>query len=283
MTMTCVNCDNIHGCSDARAGYACDQFTYVQYLKHRGQLVAILGEKVAVKTLKESKSMVATDHTNTATIKTFVSEGALEELAKLRDASTMPLPYLVMATSHLVGDSAAIGKMLRGADSKRDVLVDLLIDLAAENGRPVDAPADAPVDVPFEVAPPDAPKKKRKRRSKAQIEADRAAKAAEDAAQAEHSPPVELPPNGPVSDVATEAQVTHVIGLISSAVEELSRQNSELEASLNTGITSLHSRFALVANYTRLERALIALEEGLLLSGVLIEPVVQPALEGTSD
>ena len=130
MTMTCVNCEHIVACVDAKPSYVCDRFSYVQYLEHRARLLLILGEDATIQTLVKGKTMVTTDHPNTANLKTLVAEGNVDGLNVIRDPDTMPLPYLVMAASHLVGDSNKIGKLLKVSKSKRDTLVDILVELA---------------------------------------------------------------------------------------------------------------------------------------------------------
>ena len=300
MTMTCVNCEHIVACKDARPSYVCDRFSYVQYLAHRTRLTHILGEDAAIYTLVKGKNHMVTDHPNTANLKTLVAEGNIPALNVIRDPDTMPLPYLVMAASHLVGDSNKIGKLLKASSSKRDTLVDILVELAQENVSAEPTPADEP---PFDTAPvepepaPAPVKKKRRRRTKAQIEADRAAKAAEDAAREAQAAE---PSQSPAKDASGAPIVLHSPGAFDfhtafmDVLSEIEKSRDEANVRLEVAVEHIKylekrldtvmTEFKDLSNQVddrvgRLKGALAGLEEQFTLTGVVLEPTVNSAFE----
>ena len=63
--------------------------------------------------------MATPEHPNTTHIKALVSAGDVDGINALTDNHDIALPYLVMAASHLTGDSTKIGAMLRSQSDKR--------------------------------------------------------------------------------------------------------------------------------------------------------------------
>ena len=209
------------------------------------------------------------EHPDTKHIKDLVSTGNVAGLEELRhDTETIKLPYLVMSASHITGDSTKIGSMLRGQADKRSALVDLLIELASE-ARPVQA--DAEVDVATEPEPEPAPKKRRKRRTKAQIEADRAEEAAEAAAS--------------VPTPALNVDFDRAFNDILTSIDDAQRRNAEINQETFDLIRAAakHEHEVLLDRVVRLSNAVIALEEQLLLTGIVLEPVVAAHLDPAED
>ena len=81
--MTCNNCVNIHGCKDARVAYVCDSFEYTALLASREALTQIVGENVAIKTLKKVKPMPSPTPQHTADIIELVNTGNVEKTVLL--------------------------------------------------------------------------------------------------------------------------------------------------------------------------------------------------------
>ena len=267
--MSCRTCANVHGCKEARVAHICASFEYTPLVASREALVKIVGESAAIKALKKTKEgHMAPEHPDTKHIKDLVSAGNVAGLEELRhDTETIKLPYLVMSASHLTGDSTKIGSMLRGQADKRSALIDLLIELASE-AQP--AQADAEVDAASpepepEPEPAPAPKKRRKRRTKAQIEADRAAEAAE--AGAVPTPTLSVDFDRAFNDILT-------------SIDDAQRKNAELNQETFDLIRAAHrsEHELLLDRVVRLSNAVIALEEQLLLTGVVLEPVVASCL-----
>ena len=262
LNMSCRTCTNVHGCSKARVAHICDSFEYTTLIASREALVNIVGESAAIEALRKSRKKMAPEHPDTKHIKDLVSTGNVAGLEELRhDTETIKLPYLVMSASHLTGDSTKIGSMLRGQADKRSALIDLLIELASE-ARP--AQADAEIDAVSleEPAPEPAPKKRRKRRTKAQIEADRAAEAAAEAASAP-TPALSVDFDRAFNDILT-------------SIDNAQRRNAEHydETCDIIRASAKHEHEVMMNRFVRLSNAIIALEEQLLLTGVVLEPVV---------
>jgi len=225
--------------------------------------------------------MATPEHPHTANIKELVAAGDVEGINGLLGADSCPLPYLVMAASHLTGDSTKIGAMLRKQADKRSALVELLSELAQEaaalNGgteAPVDegpADDDAPVE---EVVAEEPPRKRRKRRTKAELAA---AKAVESEVAEE------------VVVIATEAVASNVdfdraFNDILSAISESSNQQVEtFETFAKTAKAALQDSNVryndLVDRITRVSNALVALEGQLMLTGMILEPAVSASFE----
>lgn len=274
--MSCRTCIHVHGCKEARVAHTCALFEYTPLIASREALVNIVGESAAITALRKQKAMTTPEHPHTANIKELVATGDVEGIDGLLSEDSCPLPYLVMAASHLTGDSTKIGAMLRKQADKRSALVSLLGELAREaaasNGG-TEAPTndDAPVE---EVAVEEPPRKRRKRRTQAEIEA---AKAAESEVVEE------------VAEIATEAVASNVdfdraFNDILSAISESSNQQAEtLEAFTKTAKAALQDSNVryndLVDRITRVSNALVALEDQLMLTGMILEPAVRACFE----
>ena len=277
--ITCISCSRIHGCKDARVAHYCDSFEYTPLIASREALVNIVGESAAITALRKQKAMATPEHPHTTNIKDLVAAGNVEGLNGLLDEQSCPLPYLVMAASHLTGDSTKIGAMLRKQTDKRSALVSLLIDLSKEavaaNGAEAPDNDDAPAAEEVVVEQP--PKKRRKRRTKAEIEAAKAAKAAESAVAEE------------VAEIATEAVAANVdfdraFNDILSAISDANNQQAETLATFTktakAALQDSNVRYNdLVERLTRVSNALVALEDQLMLTGMILEPAVRACFE----
>jgi hypothetical protein len=271
--MTCLYCERVHGCKDARVAHTCDSFAYTSLLSSRDALTNIVGESAAIIALRKQKAMATPEHPNTALIKELVNTNNIDGLRALQDDQNIQLPYLVMAASHLTGDSTQIGAMLRAEKDKRAALINLLITISNEtatNGADVAEPAEVVV----EDEPEEAPKKRRKRRTKAEIEADEAgeeneAKTAEDA-----------PVHAPALNVDFDRAFNDILSAIA---ESQNAHTAALESALK--LAKAEAREAatrheeLVDRVARLSSALIALEQQLMTTGMVLEPAVSDCFE----
>lgn len=274
--MSCHTCTHVHGCKEARVAHICDSFEYTPLIASREALVHIVGESAAITALRKGKPMATPEHPHTTKIKDLVSQQDVEGLNALLDADSCPLPYLVMAASHLTGDSTKIGAMLRKQPDKRAALVSLLIDLAKEaaaaNGA--EAPDNDATPAVEEVVVEEAPRKKRKRRTKAEIEAARAA----ESAVAEEV--VEIATGAVAANVDFDRAFNDILSAIS---ESSNQQATTLEAFTKTAKEALQDSNVryndLVDRITRVSNALVALEDQLMLTGMILEPAVRACFE----
>lgn len=271
LSASCLTCTNVHGCKEARVAHICTSFEYTPLVASREALVKIVGESAAIKALKKTKEgHMAPEHPDTKHIKDLVSAGNVAGLEELRhDTETIKLPYLVMSASHITGDSTKIGSMLRGQADKRSALIDLLVELASE-ARPVQADAEVDAASP-ESEPEPAPKKRRKRRTKAQIEADRAAAEAAEAAETAASAPT------PALSVDFDRAFNDIL----TSIDDAQRRNAEINREIRAA--AKHEHEVLLNHVVRLSNAVIALEEQLLLTGIVLEPVVAAYLDPAED
>jgi hypothetical protein len=262
MSFACVNCAHIPGCRHARVAHVCETFEYTPLLNARETLVRMLGEPAAIRTLtKGKKIMAAPEHPNTSLVKDLVSRGDIDALQALKEDTSIPLPYLVMAASHLVGDSNKIGGMLRNAADKRGTLLDLLCDIAREsaNEPAFEAGAVETADEPDDAQDDDdvveeAPKKRRKRRTKAEIEADSSSAA-------------------PAQDTALNVDFDRAFNDVLSAISEIGAQSSGDVKAISSQLGQLTDRVV------RTQNALRALEAQLMMTGMILEPTISEALD----
>jgi len=275
LSMTCLYCERVHGCKDARVAHTCDSFAYTSLLSSRDALTNIVGESAAIIALRKQKAMATPEHPNTTLIKELVSTNNIDGLRALQDDQSIQLPYLVMAASHLTGDSTQIGAMLRAEKDKRAALINLLVTISNEtatNGADVAEPAEVVV----QDEPEEAPKKRRKRRTKAEIEADEA-DAADEAKTAEDAP---APVHAPALNVDFDRAFNDILSAIA---ESQSAHTAALESALK--LAKAEAREAatrheeLVDRVARLSSALIALEQQLMTTGMVLEPAVSDCFE----
>lgn len=276
--MTCNNCAHIHGCKDARVAHVCDSFEYTALLASREALIHIVGENVAINTLRKTKTMSNPEHPNTALIKDLVNTGDIDGLNNLRENLDIQLPFLVMAASQITGDSNKIGSMLRNQKDKRAALIDLLIQCSQElpsstEGSEADVSAE-PAPAPTEDEKPK--RTRRKRRTKAEIAADEATTQSESVEVAE--PTANLP------SIDFDRAFNDILSAISNAQEQ---QASSFEDALKRAFAQAGSaastseqRFEHLADrLDRISSALVALEDQLLLTGMILEPTVRKCFE----
>ena len=285
--MSCNTCINVHGCKEARVAHLCDSFEYTPLLASREALVTIVGESAAITALRKQKAMATPEHPNTTHIKDLVSTGNIEGLNALVENQDIQLPYLVMAASHLTGDSTKIGQMLRSQPDKRQALVDLLIQISQEVSS-AEGANDAPP--PVEEVVEEAPKtrKRRKRRTKAEIEAAKALKVTEEEgglAKVAREVERRLGIAEPSANVDFDRAFNDILNAIAEAHKQ---QALTFEEALKRGFvqadqaqsTSLQRYEDVVDRLARLSSALVALEEQLMLTGMVLEPVVAKHFEG---
>lgn len=263
-------CSHIHGCEDARVAHICGSFTYTPLPASREALINIVGESAAIIALRKQKIMATPEHPNTTHIKGLVENGDLEGLNALVDNTDIQLPYLVMAASHLTGDSTKIGAMLRSQPDKRGALVSLLVEISKE----VSNDAVAPEPTADEVVEPK-PKKRRKSRSKAEVEATKTVKLAEEEARMG----VGAPPSS-AANVDFDRAFNDILDAIGKAHQ---KQTDTLEVALKQAtkvIKDSNTRYEdVVDRLTRVSSALIALEEQLMMTGMMVEPAISKCFE----
>ena len=277
MSMTCLSCNRVHGCADARVAHVCDSFEYTSLIASREALLHIVGEPAAIIALRKVKPMSTPVHPNTTIITNLVESGDLEQLEALREDMTIQLPFLVMAASHLTGDSTKVGAMLRNQKDKRAALIDLLKEVAVELGSTSSAPIadDAVSDAPVEVVEEAPKKKRRKRRTKAEIEAAKAAKEANnnesDVPQVVNAAPLNVDFDRAFNDVLSAISDSHksVVNDVRESDARSAQRIDEVRASSEAALLKLN----------QLSLALIELEQQLLLTGVVLEPVVAKYLQ----
>lgn len=275
--MTCLSCNRVHGCADARVAHVCDSFEYTSLIASREALLHIVGEPAAIIALRKVKPMSTPVHPNTTIITNLVESGDLEQLEALREDMTIQLPFLVMAASHLTGDSTKVGAMLRNQKDKRAALIDLLKEVAVELGSTSSAPIadDAVSDAPVEVVEEAPKKKRRKRRTKAEIEAAKAAKEANnnesDVPQVVNAAPLNVDFDRAFNDVLSAISDSHksVVNDVRESDARSAQRIDEVRASSEAALLKLN----------QLSLALIELEQQLLLTGVVLEPVVAKYLQ----
>ena len=266
---------HVHGCKDARVAHICDSFEYTPLIASREALVNIVGESAAIIALRKQKAMATPEHPHTTNIKDLVAAGNVDGLNALLDADSCPLPYLVMAASHLTGDSTKIGNMLRQQTDKRGALVSLLIELseeaAAANGTEASDNNDAPVE---EVVVEEPPKKRRKRRTKAEIAADKAA----EASVAEEV--VEIANEAVAANVDFDRAFNDILSAISDASNQQADTLAAFTKTAKAALQDSNVRYNdLVERLTRVSNALVALEDQLMLTGMILEPAVRACFE----
>lgn len=215
------------------------------------------------------------EHPNTTHIKELVAAGDVPGIARLADPASMPLPYLVMAASHLMGDSKKVGELLRGATDKRALLVEILSDMAKEA-----SPLPAQEEPVAEETPPAPVKKKRRRRTKAQMEAAKA----EEAAKAAKTEEVQSAPNPAVGDThAPEGTIVDFDRAFGDVLASIASANAE-----QAGAAAVLKRIALdqgrdlemiIVRQTKIMNALRALESQLMMTGMVLDTEISGALE----
>lgn len=273
--MVCEYCGDIYGCESASPGNTCPKFTFHALPNSRERLLTIVTTADAIDILRRTKMVTRPEHPNTTAIKEMVGAGDADALNALIDPSTMPLPYLVMAASHLLGDSKKVGDVLRGATDKRETLVGILLDIAASMPTPVPAednplPAEVPAEVPAEAAP----KKKRRRRNKAQIAADEAAAAAAENSgkQAEDAAPL----SSPQQVIDFDRAFGDILSAIAAAGVEQAGSGAVLKRiALDQG----RDLEMIIVRQTKIMNALRALESQLMMTGMVLDTEISEALE----
>lgn len=264
----------------------CDSFEYTPLIASREALVNIVGESAAITALRKSKTMPTPEHPHTTNIKDLVAAGNIDGLNDLLDEQSCPLPYLVMAASHLTGDSTKIGAMLRSKTDKRSALVELLIVLAKEAAAiPVEEPVNeaTPAEEVVVEEPPKT-RKRRKRRTKAEIEAAKALKVSEEEAKLANEAEERMGIAGPPANVDFDRAFNDIL----SAISDSSNQQAETLATFtNTAKAALQDSNVryndLVERITRVSNALVALEDQLVLTGMILEPSVRACFEDGED
>jgi hypothetical protein len=265
--MSCHTCSHVHGCKDARVAHICNSFEYTPLIASREAFVNIVGESAAITALRKQKAMATPEHPNTTQIKSLVSAGDIDGLTALGDNLDIALPYLVMAASHLTGDSTKIGAMLRSQSDKRGALIALLIDLAKEassNNAVVEentSVEEAPVVVE------EKPKKRRTRRTK----------------KVEQETPLENPvvEDTPVTaNVDFDRAFNDVLGAISDASSQQEKTLAAFTKTAKQALQDSNVRYNdLVDRVTRLSNAIVALEDQLMLTGMVLEPAARKCFE----
>jgi hypothetical protein len=275
--MVCEYCGDIYGCESASPGNTCPKFTFHALPNSRERLLTIVTTADAVDILRRTKMVTRPEHPNTTAIKEMVGARDTAALNALIDPSTMPLPYLVMAASHLLGDSKKVGDILRGAEDKRETLVNILLDIAASMPAPVPA-EDNPLPaednpLPAEDNPPE-PTKKRRRRNKAQIAADEAAAAA--AKNSACLPEDAAPLSSPQQVIDFDRAFGDILSAIAAAGVEQAGSGAVLKRiALDQG----RDLEMIIVRQTKIMNALRALESQLLMTGMVLDTEISGALE----
>lgn len=225
------------------------------------------------------------EHPNTARVKELVANGDVDGVKALLDPDTMPISYLIIAASNLLGDSRAVGTQLSSAPDKRAAVIEMLCQFAEQSSD--DAPAEPTKqeppftpDEPAEEAKPaeEEKPKKRRRRTKAQIEADNAAEAAESAP---------APAPAPVPGFDFEAAFSDT----QTAVAALDARIEKIDSGLGEALPQLMGAQADVAkelaklgrNLARFRAAFCAFEEELLIAGTIGSAAFNDATESWED
>lgn len=211
--------------------------------------------------------MATPEHPNTTHIKSLVSAGDVDGINALTDNHDIALPYLVMAASHLTGDSTKIGAMLRSQPDKRNALISLLLDLAKESSSVVE-------EQPVEEQPVEEQPKRRKRRTKAQIEAEESAAETDEVAT----------DNAGMANLSAIVDFDRAFNDILGAISDASaKQEDTLNKVIKTAREALQDSNVryndLAERLTRVSNALVALEDQLMLTGMVLEPAVRKCFE----
>jgi hypothetical protein len=223
------------------------------------------------------------EHPNTVHIKELVASGDIDGVKALLEPDTMPISYLIIAASNLLGDSRAVGVQLSSAPDKRVAVIDMLCQFAAQSADESPAEQPAEQEPPFTPDEPDEPAqveepveeekpKKRRRRTKAQIEAD-------DAAAADDAPAVA---GFDFESAFSDTQ---------SAVAELDARISKIDSGLGEALPQIMSAQADVTkelaklgrNLARFRAAFCAFEEELLIAGTIGSAAFNDATESWED
>lgn len=221
------------------------------------------------------------EHPNTAHVKELVANGDIDGVNALLDPDTMPISYLIIAASNLLGDSRAVGAQLSSAPDKRAAVIEMLSQFASQS---VDTP---PVEVTSEQGPPfdvdepvtepdvveDEQPKKRRRRTKAQIEADNEATADEARAP------------------TTAFDFESAFADTQAAIATLDARVEKVDSGLGDALPQLMSAQADVAkelaklgrNLARFRAAFCAFEEELLIAGTIGSAAFNDATESWED
>lgn len=216
------------------------------------------------------------EHPNTTYIKELVAAGNTDGIKEVGANLDIQLPFLVMAASHLTGDSTRIGQMLRSQTDKRGALIDLLVQLAEENadGAPVEEQVEEQVEgqveehVEEEQVEEEQPKKRRKRRTKAEMEAARAE------AEEEESQDVPAPAMGGVD---FDRAFNDILNAIDDVRAQSAANTGDTIARLSKASDKRYDDLAL--RIDRIGSALVALEEQLMMTGMILEPTVSKCFE----
>lgn len=234
------------------------------------------------------------EHPNTAHVKELVANGNIEGVKSLLDPDSMPISYLIIAASNLLGDSRAVGAQLSSAPDKRVAVIDMLCQFAEQ--RSTDAPAEQveeqePPFTPDEPAPKPVAEekpKKRRRRTKAQIAADEAA-AEEESAQPSPDP-VSVPVEGfPFDKAFTDTQ--SMIEKLAESVQSVHERVETVHSGLGEAIPSINAQqdalsgdvAKLTRNLARFRAAFCAFEEELLIAGTIGSAAFTDATESWED
>ena len=286
MSMSCHTCSHIHGCRNARVAHLCDSFEYTPLVASREALVNIVGESAAITALRKQKAMATPEHPNTTLIKELVNNRDLDGIKALESDLDVKLPYLVMAASHITGDSTKIGAMLRSQPDKRAALVGLLLELSKELGESTQD-SDSPAVTVEPVAEEKPKKTRRKRRTKAEIEAAKAAKLSAEESKLTNEFEERMGVDGP-PHVAPNVDFDRAFNDILGAIEDAHRHQAEtfknaLERAGEAVVVSDARYKDIVDRLSRVSSALIALEDQLMLTGMVLEPAVRSCFDEPSE